>query len=475
MITYPLFIDKLDSQSGEIVIHEYEGDRMKIKQVSITGLFGIFKHTIPLNTKEHITIIHGPNGFGKTVLLSMIDGMFKGNFSIFYKIPFDTFTIDFDNDTFVKLQKSKNDDPKKQKLLLFSSESGKDPINLTTILFKDNEISFPLSQIEDIIPELRRFGPREWRNLRTRQIMNFDEVMMRYGDILNFEGKLPNSPIRKITTLVRTHFIKTERLRTKTTVDIDRQYQIQRQSVEETTPAIIEYSQDLSARIKQTLGKYAELSSSLDRSFPMRLIRLISKERNLKLSDETIRSELAALEDKRSRLMNAGLMDKDQGNVQLPEQVVNDSIGLVLSIYIQDVQSKLKVFDDDLQKIELLLNIATRRFMYKKLSIEKEKGFVFTSIDGTELPLNALSSGEQHEIVLLYDLLFKVKPNSLILLDEPEISLHIGWQQEFLNDLIAITQLSQFDVLIATHSPDIINDRWDLTIGLEGPESKSNI
>jgi predicted ATP-binding protein involved in virulence len=48
--------------------------------------------------------------------------------------------------------------------------------------------------------------------------------------------------------------------------------------------------------------------------------------------------------------------------------------------------------------------------------------------------------------------------------------LHIGWQQEFLKDLIAITQLSEFDAVIATHSPDIIHDRWDLTVPLSGPE-----
>jgi ABC-type transport system involved in cytochrome c biogenesis ATPase subunit len=443
---------------------------MKIKQVSINGLFGIFNHTIPLNIIEHITIIHGPNGFGKTVLLSMVDGMFKGNFSIFYRIPFDTFKIDFDNGSFAQLQKIKTEDSKKFKLLFLSPETGKDPIDLSPKNIKEEEVGIPLAAIDDIIPELSRIGPREWRNIRTGQMMNFEDVIQRYGEILDIEGRFSNSAVKKISNLVQTHFIKTDRLRTRTPVEIERPYSIRRHSVDESTPAIIDYSQDLAGRIKQTLGRYAELSSSLDRSFPMRLIQLISKERKPKLFDEKIRSELASLEDKRSRLMNAGLMDKDQGNVQLPEQVVNDPIGLVLNIYIEDVQSKLEVFDDDLRKIELLRNIATRRFNYKQLSIEKEKGFVFTSTDGTELPLNALSSGEQHEIVLLYDLLFKVKPNSLILIDEPEISLHIGWQQEFLNDLIAITRLSEFDVLIATHSPDIINDRWDLTIGLEGPE-----
>jgi predicted ATP-binding protein involved in virulence len=87
------------------------------------------------------------------------------------------------------------------------------------------------------------------------------------------------------------------------------------------------------------------------------------------------------------------------------------------------------------------------------------------------LPVTSLSSGEQHELVLLYELLFKVNPDSLILIDEPELSLHIAWQQQFLQDLQKITQLASFDVLIATHSPQIIHDRWDLTVELKGPET----
>jgi predicted ATP-binding protein involved in virulence len=81
-----------------------------------------------------------------------------------------------------------------------------------------------------------------------------------------------------------------------------------------------------------------------------------------------------------------------------------------------------------------------------------------------------LSSGEQHELVLLYELLFKVKPNSLVLIDEPELSLHVGWQVQFLKDLQEITKLADLDILMATHSPDIIQDRWDLTAELKRPE-----
>ena len=80
-----------------------------------------------------------------------------------------------------------------------------------------------------------------------------------------------------------------------------------------------------------------------------------------------------------------------------------------------------------------------------------------------------LSSGEQHELVILYELLFRAKSNSLILIDEPELSLHVAWQERFVKDLEETARVSNFRAIIATHSPEIIGDRWDLTVELSGP------
>ncbi|MEB3882574.1 hypothetical protein [Lyngbya sp. CCY1209] len=52
---------------------------------------------------------------------------------------------------------------------------------------------------------------------------------------------------------------------------------------------------------------------------------------------------------------------------------------------------------------------------------------------------------------------FKIKPP------------YVGWQVEFLKDLQEIIKIAKFDILMATHSPDIIQDRWDLTVELKGP------
>ncbi|MFN9857061.1 MAG: excinuclease, partial [Pseudanabaena sp.] len=48
------------------------------------------------------------------------------------------------------------------------------------------------------------------------------------------------------------------------------------------------------------------------------------------------------------------------------------------------------------------------------------------------------------------------------------LSLHVGWQSQFLKDLQDIIKVANLDILMATHSPDIIQDRWDLTVELKG-------
>ena len=77
-----------------------------------------------------------------------------------------------------------------------------------------------------------------------------------------------------------------------------------------------------------------------------------------------------------------------------------------------------------------------------------------------------LSSGEQHELVLLYDLLFNVQPGALVLIDEPEISLHVSWQKRFIEDLQRISRLVKFRSVVATHSPQIAG-KWIKSHGFE--------
>ena len=50
---------------------------MLIKSIKIKNLFGMFNYTLNFNYDEKITILYGPNGIGKTVILNLIDNIFQ--------------------------------------------------------------------------------------------------------------------------------------------------------------------------------------------------------------------------------------------------------------------------------------------------------------------------------------------------------------------------------------------------------------
>jgi predicted ATP-binding protein involved in virulence len=140
-----------------------------------------------------------------------------------------------------------------------------------------------------------------------------------------------------------------------------------------------------------------------------------------------------------------------------------------MSLYVKDSEEKLLVLEELSNKIKLLLTIINSKFQGKELRIDEHKGFIISGKDGEIDPI-LLSSGEQHQLVMFYDLIFKVQPNTLIMIDEPELSLHITWQSRFIDELKEIVKQSKIDVLIATHSPTIVGNNAQLMVALGNNE-----
>lgn len=437
---------------------------MRVKQISVKNLFGIFNYSIPLHMEERITIIHGPNGFGKTALLRMIDGLFNLRYSQLCSIPFGEFQADFEDGA----------------TLLINQERLEKAAQLTFQFLKPGSETLSFSRKSVISPE--RSDSHLHGELATWLQLTYKALDKKVQDKADEESSKPETieNVRKVSqeqALVETilrqipvQFIQTQRL-----FDHRANYLLSSEKPSWTSdmaelafnqPVVKKYGKELAGIINAKLAESAELSQSLDRSFP---VRLVAEEAPAALSINELRNRLSELEKTRERLIAVGLLDKDGDSAfQIPTQI-DETKRSVLSVYVNDVEQKLGVFDDMADRIELFKNTINRRFLYKQMTVNREKGFIFTTPDDRPLPSSALSSGEQHELVLLYELLFRDKPESLILIDEPELSLHIAWQERFLKDLQEIIKLTSMDFLIATHSPDIISDRWDLTVELKGP------
>ena len=114
----------------------------------------------------------------------------------------------------------------------------------------------------------------------------------------------------------------------------------------------------------------------------------------------------------------------------------------------------------DVQKhIDLLFEIVNSMFAEtgKTISISKDSELVFNQ-DGTILKIDDLSSGERQLLLLLVSVFLQDNQPSILLADEPEVSLHISWQQVLIDNLRRLNPNCQ--LIIATHSPSIISRGW---------------
>lgn len=77
---------------------------------------------------------------------------------------------------------------------------------------------------------------------------------------------------------------------------------------------------------------------------------------------------------------------------------------------------------------------------------------------GEQLNLKLLSSGEKQLLVILMTVLLEDGDHTVLFMDEPEVSLHIEWQQSLLDTILRLNPNVQ--IILTTHSPAIIMNGW---------------
>jgi hypothetical protein len=453
-------------------------ESMRVKEINVSRLFGLFNHVIPMKMADRVTIITSPNGYGKTTILRLVHCLACGRYSEIRRIVFRDFRIEFEDGT--SLQVVRVDSPRTTSRSTGSADlivtlfRGGEKKEQTTLHAPPKEaFPIPINMLERSIPNLSRIGSSLWRDRKTGREMDIEDIFRTYAQFYALPDPKMAAAYSEPTWLtkfragLRVKFIEVQRLLRVNKAEVGDE--------EPWRPAVVVYSSELSTLIKEKLAEYATLSQSLDRSFPKRLVEKTKSQDKKAVSVSGLRKRLQELENKRIDLTDLGLLDKEDERFDLPGVLDNETLtDSVLPVWAEDAEQKLRVFDDIASKIALLTSIVKAHFQFKVLTIDKDKGFQFFTAypgDNRPRPLSTarLSSGEQHMLVLLYELLFTVAPGSLVMIDEPEISLHVTWQLEFLRDIQRITEISSIDALIATHAPGIISDRLDLKVDLEAP------
>jgi len=408
-----------------------ETGRLLWKRITINGLFGKFDYDIPLNTREGVTIIHGINGTGKTTLLKILQAIAEGNFGdVFWKFRFKTIR------------------------LIFESEG-----NPETTLFIDHDDLIMTLKQGDLAEQKHQFDVALYlAQLKLIQRVDlyanyyFNKIMQYHPDgsfELKGDEKTTNEVMRKLYPWL----IDEETLPWKTPDQVPWD-DIQ----EHPSKARIENIQDLERELNHILKDPDWFGSFLPR-IPVHLIPA-NRMTYTTAPEESIEFFVGEHGDRASLNVNslgAAIEVARKLGSEAEEKIVN-GIEAILNFVNQFLDGKRIVFN-----AKYGLKRDARFLLDKCLKVEDL---------GTKqrYELFELSSGEKGIFNLFFEIILRTLPGSLILIDEPEISLHVTWQIDIVKCLLAIHARAGIDFLVATHSPQIVHDRRDLCVRLESPE-----
>lgn len=92
-----------------------------------------------------------------------------------------------------------------------------------------------------------------------------------------------------------------------------------------------------------------------------------------------------------------------------------------------------------------------------KKIVRTENEIRFTQVGETLFPYN-LSSGEKQILAILLTVLVEDNLPYVLLMDEPEVSLHVEWQKRLIDLIMELNPNVQ--VILTTHSPAVIMNGW---------------
>ena len=144
--------------------------------------------------------------------------------------------------------------------------------------------------------------------------------------------------------------------------------------------------------------------------------------------------------------------------------IINSNVIKDIPSYIATRKNYLATIEEDLtmkevtnkvvNEINSIFNILELDVKLKGFSKDEKTMPIFENSAGEEFDINDLSSGEKQLFLRTLSIKMLEPNNSIILIDEPELSLHPKWQQRIIEVYKKIGENNQ--IIVATHSPHIL-------------------
>jgi len=412
---------------------------IELQEFFVKDLFGKYTYNIPLS-KERITIIHGLNGSGKTTIFRILNSFFRADFSYFPMIPFNFFELKFTQKKIVRVygnrfyfDKNCIEHKNIQHIINVSDLDRKETIGN---ILNERLKSGPVIELQNIAKDGdRRVFQYKWYDV-------FEEICK---ESENFDIPTEKTEQKKFLKKINTIFSNFEKEHINDLWELNCQHpQVLHERMNQ------DFESDLSPQvlpdaIREFIDNFGTTKSAA-----------ISGENSLKTGSKL--KKIWFIETQRMFNLNS------ERDISSRLKTISEDLDARFN------DARTKTFKHNLIYFQTIVE----EFLDKEMNVGFNI-FCFSDKKNPNSSINAeqLSSGERHLIVMFYDLIFRIPDGSLVLIDEPELSLHISWQKKYVSTLKRILELENkknIEIIIATHSPQIINGRWDLTVGLGARE-----
>jgi predicted ATPase len=450
-----------------------------VRSIMVEGLFE--EHDVEVCMAEGgITLLFGTNGSGKSTLLRIISKMLSQDMSPLLTEPIRTSTIVFSDGSRVRFDRAQSTwtehtaRGKTRSGKIESTNPLQDPATRHWILrstpFNVVEGTLVDSDGEPVPQALAdRVLSRALEMARLRQSAGTPHVALAaaaHTTIAKLIGKRSDGRDSATSESPRTfirpcRLINSDRLRHAATQRRPRNFGDERF---EPPNAVQWIATELTRVIKDARESSRSKTSDIDATFFTRALPKLAAPRPLDAEQRT--SVINDLRQLHNRLSDCALATSQ---LELPSLTQSaPEVQTIFDLYLQDLLKKAQATTEVLTRLEVFSHALNDHLVGKVATINAEDGLRLTRIsDSKGVPLDRLSSGEQHLIVLFYHLIFDAQPSGVCLIDEPEISLNVDWQHRFVGNVIKVSAVAPQQYIIATHSPTLIREHEALLRPIE--------
>ncbi len=409
-----------------------------ISKVVIDGFWET--HSFQFDLNEDVNFLIGINGSGKTTVINLIVAVLKADFSVLDKIEFDSVTITL----------KESGGRKKPEVSVIKKEIKSSPFRAIEYKIKNSSSEKPeVYSLDDYEERI------SYRNI-PRHILN-REIQRRYGDsIIEHLNQL--SDVSWLSVHRSSPTEDRERKSFESTVD---------RKLDELSNRLVRYFSTLGRQGSALLEKFQETiflsmltgknpkglfhqDTELDIEEEKKALNAIFSQFNLDAKKYTSRvdNHFRTLKKATEKLSKTEAL----GNVDVAAIVLNDRIDHIIEDWNVLVKQREKIFKPRETFLQIINNLMERK---KTFSINDRNELNATTKSGKELPMKLLSSGEKQLLIILGEALLQQKRSCIYIADEPELSLHVKWQESLVDNLLALNPKAQ--IIFATHSPDVVS------------------